>query len=237
VDRARTRTLPRVATDTGRSDRVHAPTTPARPSSFRRAFPLIPLGSSRRESNQIHKPKRTSPKAGPLRLAAMTPRDGAVDLWAMAAELERQFAGYKQRLASSGRISSLVADDDAHVLVLAAAPDDDRVEEEEEEYAAVGGVRGRMYEAYTRRRDERLRSVWRARMERKEAEVMALWAQLDARGGGGPAAAEDVDGAAGEVGNSVTARSADDFLCGRCHDTYVRALPSVVSYLGRPLQS
>ncbi|KAF7091463.1 hypothetical protein CFC21_094039 [Triticum aestivum] len=128
----------------------------------------------------------------------MTPRDGAVDLWAMAAELERQFAGYKQRLASSGRISSLVADDDAHVLVLAAAPDDDRVEEEEEEYAAVGGVRGRMYEAYTRRRDERLRSVWRARMERKEAEVMALWAQLDARGGGGPAAAEDVDGAAGE---------------------------------------
>ncbi|KAM3224460.1 hypothetical protein ACQJBY_057686 [Aegilops geniculata] len=144
----------------------------------------------------------------------MTLRDGAVDLWAMAAELERQFAGYKQRLASSGRISSPVDDEDgpAHVLVLAAAPDDhdagggDVVGNglvEEEEDAAVGGVRGRMYEAYTRRRDERLRSVWRARMERKEAEVMALWAQLDARagpgrGGAGPAAAEDVDGAAGE---------------------------------------
>ncbi|KAM3244328.1 hypothetical protein ACQJBY_055955 [Aegilops geniculata] len=142
----------------------------------------------------------------------MSLRDGAVDLWAMAAELERQFAGYKQRLASSGRVSSLaVDDDDAHLLVLAPGDDADgggvvgngRVEEEEEEDAAVGGVRGRMYEAYTRRRDERLRSVWRARMERKEAEVMALWAQLDARagpgrGGGGPATAEDVDGAAGE---------------------------------------
>ncbi|XP_048536387.1 uncharacterized protein LOC125515019 isoform X2 [Triticum urartu] len=139
----------------------------------------------------------------------MTLRDGAMDLWAMAAELERQFAGYKQRLASSGRISSLVDDaDDAHVLVLAAAPDDDAgaaggvvgnglFEEEEEEDAAVGGVRGRMYEAYTRRRDERLRSVWRARMERKEAEVMALWAQLG-RGGGGPATADDDNGAAGE---------------------------------------
>ncbi|VAI50275.1 unnamed protein product [Triticum turgidum subsp. durum] len=139
----------------------------------------------------------------------MTLRDGAVDLWAMAAELERQFAGYKQRLASSGRISSLVDDaDDAHVLVLAAAPDDDAgaaggvagnglFEEEEEEDAAVGGVRGRMYEAYTRRRDARLRSVWRARMERKEAEVMALWAQLG-RGGGGPATADDDNGAAGE---------------------------------------
>lgn len=159
----------------------------------------------------------------------MTLRDGAVDLWAMAAELERQFAGYKQRLVSSGRISSVVDDDDAaHVLVL-AAPDDGGgagvvsnglVEEED---AAVGGVRGRMYEAYTRRRDERLRSVWRARMERKEAEVMALWAQL---GRGGPAAAED-DGAAGEVGNSVTVQlqpmtySVD--VCGRCHDTYVPA--------------
>ncbi|VAI61709.1 unnamed protein product [Triticum turgidum subsp. durum] len=154
----------------------------------------------------------------------MTLRDGAVDLWAMAAELERQFAGYKQRLASSGRISSLVdVDDDAHVLALDPAPDDDagggvvgngRVEEEEED-AAVGGVRGRMYEAYTRRRDERLRSVWRARMERKEAEVMALWAQLDARagpgrGGAGPATAED-DGAAGEEteGGGERRRSSD----------------------------
>ncbi|KAE8808154.1 hypothetical protein D1007_15280 [Hordeum vulgare] len=130
----------------------------------------------------------------------MALRDGAVDLWAMATELERQFAGYKQRLqASSGRMISGLAvddDDDARVLVL-AAPGADANGGVEEEEAAVGGVRGRMYEAYTRRRDERLRSVWRARMERKEAEVMALWAQLGRGAAGAPAAAEEAN-AAGE---------------------------------------
>ncbi|KAG2654486.1 hypothetical protein PVAP13_1NG522800 [Panicum virgatum] len=45
-----------------------------------------------------------------------------------------------------------------------------------------------MYEAYVRRRDERLREGWRARMERKEAEVKALWAQLELTGRAGAGA-------------------------------------------------
>jgi hypothetical protein len=142
--------------------------------------------------------------------------EGSVDLWAMAAELERQFAGYKQRYPE--RTSSCVdddgdvvavADDDADALHLVNGGGGSSGEEAAGDGDGGGGVRGRMYEAYTRRRDERLRSVWRARMERKEAEVMALWAQLR---GGGPAAClpaeddADDDGCtgAGEVGNSVT---------------------------------
>ncbi|XP_047080120.1 uncharacterized protein LOC124690835 [Lolium rigidum] len=131
--------------------------------------------------------------------------EGGVDLWAMAAELERQFAGYKQRYPE--RTSSCDIVDDAGSPLQAADGGGASSGDEEEDGDGGGGVRGRMYEAYTRRRDERLRSVWRARMERKEAEVMALWAQLR---GGGPAAAlaaeddDDVDGCtgAGEVGNS-----------------------------------
>ena len=37
----------------------------------------------------------------------------AVDLWAMAAELERQFAGYKQRLAERGGKAARERDGDA----------------------------------------------------------------------------------------------------------------------------
>ncbi|KAF0931178.1 hypothetical protein E2562_002531 [Oryza meyeriana var. granulata] len=127
---------------------------------------------------------------------------GEVDLWAMAAELERKFAGYKQRLAErSGTPRGGDGVDDA-------GGGGNRGGEEEDEGDGDGGdggddVRGRMYEAYTRRRDERLREGWRARMERKEAEVKALWAQLE-RGAGGRAAGccatatDDGGGTAGE---------------------------------------
>lgn len=112
--------------------------------------------------------------------------EGVVDLWAMAAELERHFAGYKHRLALAGN-NAVVPDVDVGACASINGGD---TEEED-----GGDVRpGRMYEAYTRRRDERLRSGWRARMERKEAQVMALLAQLDSRGGGPsttPAAADD----------------------------------------------
>ncbi|WVZ73389.1 hypothetical protein U9M48_021700 [Paspalum notatum var. saurae] len=144
----------------------------------------------------------------------------SVDLWAMAAELERQFAGYKQRLAERNGGAVLVHgdDDDDDDAAAAAAYDDD--EEEEEEAGGLGGgdVRGRMYEAYVRRRDERLRESWRARMERKEAEVKALWAQLEltARAGAEraqPAApAGDEDGGGAVVGDDErkTVRNDDD---------------------------
>lgn len=103
------------------------------------------------------------------------PRDGA-DLRAMAAELERQFAGYKQRLAERNG--------NAHV-------DDESggVGEPGDGDSGDDVMRGRMYEAYVRRRDERLRQGWRARMARKEAEVKAFWAQLEftGRAGGEPA--------------------------------------------------
>ncbi|XP_044436829.1 serine/arginine repetitive matrix protein 1 [Triticum aestivum] len=112
-------------------------------------------------------------------------------LWAQAAELERQFEGYKRRLAERR---------DAAAAAAAAVsdrrrPDDGshgagEKEEEEDEEEEVG--RGRRYEAYVRRRDEKLRQGWLARMERKEAEVKALWARLDGgrhRPGDGLAAA------------------------------------------------
>ena len=102
-------------------------------------------------------------------------------LWAKAAELERDFAGYKRRLAER-RAQAAAAE-------VAAA----RADEDEAERRGAGDApgRGRRYEEYVRRRDERLRHEWRARMERKEAEVQALWARLDRtgsrgrRGGGG----------------------------------------------------
>jgi hypothetical protein len=152
----------------------------------------------------------------------------------MAAELERQFAGYKQRFAERTSTCDDIDDDDARQGIDAGDVEDHdgagvSSGEEEEARDVDGGVRGRMYEAYTRRRDERLRAVWRARMERKEAEVMALWARL--QGGGGPTAgleAEDDDGAAGEVGNSVTHGSMT-FSCLRSPSRHVRAL--LVSFL------
>ncbi|TVU28904.1 hypothetical protein EJB05_20442, partial [Eragrostis curvula] len=117
------------------------------------------------------------------------PRDGGADevadLWAMAAELERQFAGYKQRLAErngrSAHHDDAAACDDVGVCVVGNGG----VEEEEVTEPGGGDVRGRMYEAYVRRRDERLRQGWRERMERKEAEVKAFWAQLELSGRAG----------------------------------------------------
>lgn len=165
-------------------------------------------------------------------------RDGgsdevAPDLWAMAAELERQFAGYKQRLAErNARIAH--ADDDAAAAV--AACDDDasgggEVEEVDDNDASGGGdVRGRMYEAYVRRRDERLRQGWRARMERKEAEVKAFWAQLEltgrASGERAPAGADPTaDGAGDEEVRPFLSRAKLHgpclFVCGCCLDTLI----------------
>ncbi|PNT69691.1 hypothetical protein BRADI_3g60070v3 [Brachypodium distachyon] len=155
----------------------------------------FPDGSRRskfdRVPNQLlsHLPYIYRPACDPLILPMIMSRDeeeGVVDLWAMAAELERHFAGYKHRLALAGN-NAVVPDVDVGACASINGGD---TEEED-----GGDVRpGRMYEAYTRRRDERLRSGWRARMERKEAQVMALLAQLDSRGGGPsttPAAADD----------------------------------------------
>ncbi|CAD6249260.1 unnamed protein product [Miscanthus lutarioriparius] len=110
---------------------------------------------------------------------------GAADLWAMAAELERQFAGYKQRLAertATGAATTAREHDDEGGGD-GAEEDDDDDEAGGDGRCDGGDVRGRMYEAYVRRRDERLRDGWRARMERKEAEVKALWAQLELAAG------------------------------------------------------
>uniref|UniRef100_A0A0E0D770 Uncharacterized protein n=1 Tax=Oryza meridionalis TaxID=40149 RepID=A0A0E0D770_9ORYZ len=95
---------------------------------------------------------------------------GGDDLWAKAAELERQFEGYKRRVAER-RSSAAAAVADRHEDY---SGDGGAVEEVE---VAVG--KGRRYDAYVRRRDEKLRQGWRARMERKEAEMKALWARLD----------------------------------------------------------
>ncbi|XP_040381428.1 treacle protein-like [Oryza brachyantha] len=95
-------------------------------------------------------------------------------LWAKAAELERQFEGYKRRLPERRK-------DPATAAVAVADRPDGAAEEEDEEAAAAAVVgRGRRYDAYVRRRDEKLRQGWRARMERKEAEMKALWAHLAA---------------------------------------------------------
>lgn len=97
--------------------------------------------------------------------------ESAGDLWAKAAELERDFAGYKRRLADRRALAAAVTGRDG-------------AEEEEQRSAGEGAAaRGRRYDEYVRRRDERLRQEWRARMELKEAEMKALWARLD-RGGG-----------------------------------------------------
>ncbi|TVU12213.1 hypothetical protein EJB05_45846, partial [Eragrostis curvula] len=99
----------------------------------------------------------------------------AADLWAKAAELERDFAGYKRRLAERRACAAAVA---------VAADTSNRGAEEEGRGGDVAG-RGRRYEEYVRRRDERLRQEWRARMERKEAEMKDLWARLDRAGSRG----------------------------------------------------
>ncbi|CAN6245863.1 unnamed protein product [Urochloa humidicola] len=149
----------------------------------------------------------------------------AVDLWAMAADLERQFAGYKQRFAE--RDDGTAARD--HNDAAAAAYDDTGilgdgcVHEEEAEAggrssisgSCCGDVRGRMYEAYVRRRDERLRDGWRARMERKEAEVKALWAQLELAAGRACAGAERATGGhdpttATTAGDEIKTERSDD---------------------------
>ncbi|PUZ77933.1 hypothetical protein GQ55_1G413100 [Panicum hallii var. hallii] len=138
------------------------------------------------------------------------------DLWAMAAELERQFAGYRQRLAERGGTAARERDDDA----AAAAYDGTGgvggggvYEAAEADEAGGRGsssdVRGRMYEAYVRRRDERLREGWRARMERKEAEVKALWAQLELTGRAG-AGAERAPGGGGDPTTDGGAATGDE---------------------------
>lgn len=162
-----------------------------------------------------------------------------VDLWAMAAELERQFAGYKQRLAERDGTAAREHDDDT------GGGGDDEGEAEAGGRSSCSDVRGRMYEAYVRRRDERLREGWHARMERKEAEVKALWAQLEltgrafaaaerAPGGGGGGDPTATTAAGDEVGNSVTYchtnKTARFLARGCCHDT----LPfSLASFPGR----
>jgi len=146
----------------------------------------------------------------------------AVDLWAMVAELERHFAGYKQRLAERGGTAARERDGDAAAAACDGTGGGGGVYGASQSDEAGGrgsnssDVRGRMYEAYVRRRDERLREGWRARMERKEAEVKALWAQLELTGragagaerapGGDPTPTTTDGGAAAgdEVGNSVT---------------------------------
>lgn len=105
-------------------------------------------------------------------------------LRAQAAELERQFDVYKLRLAEKRRDAAAAAAAAAAALVVVDHhPPNIGVEDgsggrgAEKEDDEVG--RGRRYEAYVRRRDEKLRQGWLARMERKEAEVKALWARLD----------------------------------------------------------
>ncbi|XP_062217588.1 uncharacterized protein LOC133917740 isoform X2 [Phragmites australis] len=148
-------------------------------------------------------------------------RDGSgsgalVDLRQMAAELERQFAGYKQGLAERNNGNNGSAHDDAPAYDDTGGGVGYGGMEEAEVGVGSGDVRGRMYEAYVRRRDERLRDGWRARMERKEAEVKALWAQLELGGRAGviggetaPAGGTMDDDTAGEE-QGKTERSNDD---------------------------
>ncbi|PAN25334.1 hypothetical protein PAHAL_4G293500 [Panicum hallii] len=106
----------------------------------------------------------------PPATAATRGAEGATDhLWAKAAELERDFEGYKRRLAE-------------RMAQAAAEVAGGRADEEERRGPGDAAGRGKRYEEYVRRRDERLRQEWRARMERKEAEVQALWARLDRTG-------------------------------------------------------
>lgn len=119
---------------------------------------------------------------------------GTDHLRAKAAELERDFAGYKRRLAER-RAQQAVAELAAGRR---AGGGGDEEEEEEERGGDDAAGRGRRYEEYVRRRDERLRQEWRARMKRKEAEVQALWARLDrtgsSRGSSRRAGDDDHDG-------------------------------------------
>ncbi|CAN6172885.1 unnamed protein product [Urochloa humidicola] len=132
----------------------------------------------------------SSSRAPPATATAASPRGsegaaaaGTDHLWAKAAELERDFAGYKRRLAE--RRAQAVAE------LAAGGRSEGEVEDGKERRGDddEAGGRGRRYEEYVRRRDERLRHEWRARMERKEAEVQALWSRLDRNGSRGHAAA------------------------------------------------
>ncbi|KAK8463304.1 hypothetical protein SEVIR_1G348500v4 [Setaria viridis] len=134
-----------------------------------------------------------------------------VDLWAMAAELERQFAGYKQRLAERDGTAAREHDDDT------GGGGDDEGEAEAGGRSSCSDVRGRMYEAYVRRRDERLREGWHARMERKEAEVKALWAQLELTGRAF-AAAERAPGGGGGGDPTATTAAGDERKAERSDD-------------------
>jgi hypothetical protein len=141
----------------------------------------------------------TSPRGGDGGAAGRTDDD---HLWAKAAELERDFAGYKRRLAERR----------AHAAAAAEVVAGGRAEEErrggEDDAAAAG--RGRRYEEYVRKRDERLRQEWRARMERKEAEMQAFWARLDRAGSRGRRACGELAAATASISNAgeVTHRDA-----------------------------
>ncbi|KAG0513283.1 hypothetical protein BDA96_10G088200 [Sorghum bicolor] len=131
--------------------------------------------------------------------ASETAGTGTDHLWAKAAELERDFAGYKRRLAERRAQAQHAVAEAAGRRAGGGGEEDDR--------AGDAAGRGRRYEEYVRRRDERLRQEWRARMERKEAEVQALWARLDRsrRGGGGD---DDHDG--GELAAAATRHARED---------------------------
>nr|CAB3467350.1 unnamed protein product [Digitaria exilis] len=116
-------------------------------------------------------------------------------LWAKAAELERHFAGYKRRLAERRALAA------AEVV----AGGEEAEEESHGGDAADGGGRGRRYEEYVRKRDERLRHEWRVRMERKEAEMQALWTRLDRTGSRGRLTGDD-GGGGGELAAAGHAR-------------------------------
>lgn len=169
----------------------------------------------------------------------------AADLWAMAAELERQYAGYKQRLAertTTAAATTTACEHNVDDYGDADAGGGDSAEEGDDVDAAggdgrcggSGDVRGRLYEAYVRRRDERLRDGWRERMERKEAEVKALWAQLElaaaGRAGGG-VCAERAAPAVGDPTTTATATVDGDDEVGNsvtCHAKLLRLCPAAV---------
>ncbi|CAD6339960.1 unnamed protein product [Miscanthus lutarioriparius] len=125
---------------------------------------------------------------------------GTDHLWAKAAELERDFAGYKRQLAERRA---------QHAVVEVAGRRAGGGAEEEERVGDTAG-RGRRYEEYVRRRDERLRQEWRARMERKEAEVQALWARLDRTGSSSSSRRGGDDHDGGELAAAATSHARED---------------------------
>ncbi|RLM54972.1 hypothetical protein C2845_PM10G05370 [Panicum miliaceum] len=144
----------------------------------------------------------------PPATAATRGGESATDhLWAKAAELERDFEGYKRRLAERRAQA-------------AAEVAGGRADEEERRGPGDAAGRGKRYEEYVRRRDERLRQEWRARMERKEAEVQALWARLDRTGSRGRR------GGDGELAAAIHAREDHGHLRQKTGNLEVKVKPA-----------